>query len=74
MAADSRRVTRGRWRAAERTATHRLVRTVREERLVLSGSVRRDLDDEVRDYFEQFWQQSLDRFRAAASQPIQEET
>ena len=29
---------------------------------------------EIRDYFEQFWQQSLDRFRAAASQPIQEET
>ena len=27
----------------------------------------------IRDYFEQFWQQSLDRFRAAASQPIQEE-
>jgi len=24
-------------------------------------------------YFEQFWQQSLIRFRAAASQPIQEE-
>ena len=29
---------------------------------------------EIRDYFEQFWQQSLARFRAAASQPIQEET
>ena len=28
----------------------------------------------IRDYFEQFWQQSLDRFRAAASHPIQEET
>jgi DNA-binding transcriptional ArsR family regulator len=28
----------------------------------------------IRDYFEQFWQQSLARFRAAASQPIQEET
>ena len=28
----------------------------------------------IRDYFEQFWQQSLDRFRAAASQPTQEET
>ena len=28
---------------------------------------------EIRDYFEQFWQQSLIRFRAAASQPIQEE-
>ena len=28
---------------------------------------------EIRDYFEQFWQQSLARFRAAASQPIQEE-
>jgi len=28
----------------------------------------------VRDYFEQFWQQSLVRFRTAASQPIQEET
>ena len=27
----------------------------------------------IRDYFEQFWQQSLDRFRAAASQAIQEE-
>jgi DNA-binding transcriptional ArsR family regulator len=27
----------------------------------------------IRDYFEQFWQQSLARFRAAASQPIQEE-
>jgi DNA-binding transcriptional ArsR family regulator len=26
----------------------------------------------IRDYFEQFWQQSLDRFRAVASQPIQE--
>ena len=29
---------------------------------------------EIRDYFEQFWQQSLARFRIAASQPIQEET
>src|SRR6516162_10637398 len=28
----------------------------------------------VRDYFEQFWQQSLARFRIAASQPTQEET
>lgn len=28
----------------------------------------------IRDYFEQFWQQSLARFRAAASQPTQEET
>ncbi len=28
----------------------------------------------VRDYFEQFWQQSMDRFRVAASQPTQEET
>jgi hypothetical protein len=28
----------------------------------------------IRDYFEQFWQQSLARFRTAASQPIQEET
>ena len=28
----------------------------------------------IRDYFEQFWRQSLARFRAAASQPIQEET
>ena len=27
----------------------------------------------IRDYFEQFWQQSLYRFRAAASQAIQEE-
>ena len=27
----------------------------------------------IRDYFEQFWQQSLARFRAAASQPIQEQ-
>lgn len=27
----------------------------------------------IRDYFEQFWEQSLARFRAAASQPIQEE-
>ena len=26
------------------------------------------------DYFEQFWQQSLARFHAVASQPIQEET
>ena len=24
----------------------------------------------IRDYFEQFWQQSLDRFQAVASQPI----
>ena len=29
---------------------------------------------EIRDYFEQFWQQSLARFHAVASQPIQEET
>lgn len=28
----------------------------------------------IRDYFEQFWQQTLARFRAAASHPIQEET
>jgi len=28
----------------------------------------------VREYFEQFWQQSLASFRTAASQPIQEET
>jgi len=28
----------------------------------------------IRDYFEQFWQQSLARFRTAASHPIQEET
>ena len=28
----------------------------------------------VREYFEQFWQQSLASFRAAASQPTQEET
>ena len=28
----------------------------------------------IREYFEQFWQQSLARFRTAASQPIQEET
>jgi DNA-binding transcriptional ArsR family regulator len=27
----------------------------------------------IRDYFEQFWQQSLARFSAAAGQPIQEE-
>ena len=27
----------------------------------------------IRDYFEQFWQQSLSRFRAVASQPNQEE-
>ena len=27
----------------------------------------------IRDYFEQFWQQSLIRFAAAARQPIQEE-
>ena len=27
----------------------------------------------IREYFEQFWQQSLSRFRAVASQPIQEE-
>src|SRR5499427_7359466 len=26
----------------------------------------------IRDYFDQFWQQSLARFRIAASQPIQE--
>jgi DNA-binding transcriptional ArsR family regulator len=29
---------------------------------------------DIRAYFEQFWQQSLARFSAAASQPIQEET
>ena len=28
----------------------------------------------VREYFDQFWQQSLASFRAAASQPTQEET
>ena len=28
----------------------------------------------VREYFEQFWQQSLASFRAAASQPTKEET
>jgi DNA-binding transcriptional ArsR family regulator len=28
----------------------------------------------IRDYFDQFWQQSLARFRAAASHPVQEET
>ena len=28
----------------------------------------------IRDYFERFWQQSLARFRAAASEPIQEGT
>src|ERR1700687_4420178 len=28
----------------------------------------------IREYFEQFWQQSLASFRTAASQPIQEET
>jgi DNA-binding transcriptional ArsR family regulator len=28
----------------------------------------------IRDYFEQFWQQSLTRFRAAASWPSQEDT
>lgn len=28
----------------------------------------------IRDYFEQFWQQALARFQAAASNPIQEET
>lgn len=28
----------------------------------------------VRDYFEQFWQQSLTRFKAAASQPAREDT
>lgn len=27
----------------------------------------------IREYFEQFWQQSLSRFRAVASEPIQEE-
>ena len=27
----------------------------------------------IRDYFEQFWQQSLARFAAAASEPIQED-
>jgi DNA-binding transcriptional ArsR family regulator len=28
----------------------------------------------IRDYFEQFWQQSLARFQAVASQPMQEDT
>jgi DNA-binding transcriptional ArsR family regulator len=28
----------------------------------------------IRDYFEQFWQQSLARFKAAASQPMREDT
>jgi DNA-binding transcriptional ArsR family regulator len=28
----------------------------------------------VREYFEQFWQQSLTRFRAVASQPVREES
>ena len=28
----------------------------------------------IREYFEQFWQQSLASFRTAASQPIREET
>jgi DNA-binding transcriptional ArsR family regulator len=28
----------------------------------------------IRDYFDQFWQQSLSRFRAVASQTFQEET
>jgi DNA-binding transcriptional ArsR family regulator len=28
----------------------------------------------IREYFDQFWQQSLASFRTAASQPIQEET
>jgi hypothetical protein len=28
----------------------------------------------IRDYFEQFWQQSLARFKAAASQPTREDT
>lgn len=28
----------------------------------------------IRDYFEQFWQQSLARFKAAASQPAREDT
>jgi DNA-binding transcriptional ArsR family regulator len=27
----------------------------------------------IRDYFEQFWQQSLARFKAAASQPMRED-
>jgi DNA-binding transcriptional ArsR family regulator len=27
----------------------------------------------IRDYFEQFWRQALVRFRAAATQPVQEE-
>jgi DNA-binding transcriptional ArsR family regulator len=27
----------------------------------------------IRDYFDQFWQQSLARFRTVASQPVQEE-
>jgi DNA-binding transcriptional ArsR family regulator len=28
----------------------------------------------IRDYFEEFWQQSLARFKAAASQPMREDT
>jgi DNA-binding transcriptional ArsR family regulator len=28
----------------------------------------------IRDYFEQFWQQSLARFKAIADQPIREDT
>jgi DNA-binding transcriptional ArsR family regulator len=28
----------------------------------------------IRDYFEQFWQQSLARFQAVASQPMREDT
>jgi DNA-binding transcriptional ArsR family regulator len=28
----------------------------------------------IRDYFEQFWEQSLARFKAAASQPMREDT
>jgi DNA-binding transcriptional ArsR family regulator len=28
----------------------------------------------IRDYFDQFWQQSLARFRVAASHPVQEQT
>jgi DNA-binding transcriptional ArsR family regulator len=28
----------------------------------------------IRSYFDQFWQESLDRFRVAASQPVKEDT
>jgi DNA-binding transcriptional ArsR family regulator len=36
-------------------------------------SVDPDGIETIRDYFEQFWQQALVRFRAAATKPIQEE-